>query len=368
MGSSAEIPITPAIISDEEANLFAMQLATATVLPMVLTSALELNLLEIISKNADLPGGQLSSAEITSYLPTKNPDAPVMVDRILRLLASYSILTCSVRKLLDGGGVERLYGLAPVCKYLTKNEDGVSLAALCLLNRDRVTTESWYHLKDAVLEGGIPFERAFGMDPFEYQGTDPRFNNVFNTAMSNHTTIVMTKILETYKGFEGLSSLVDVGGGIGVTLRMILSKHPHIKGILYDLPHVIEEAVSYPGIEHVGGDMFVNVPKADAIFMKWICHDWSDQHCLKLLKNCYEALPDNGKVIVAEFILPVVPDSSLMTKEVVHMDCLMLAHNPGGKERTEKEFEALAKDSGFQGFQVVCRAHGTHIMEFLKKI
>lgn len=144
MGSSAEIPITPAIISDEEANLFAMQLATATVLPMVLTSALELNLLEIISKNADLPGGQLSSAEITSYLPTKNPDAPVMVDRILRLLASYSILTCSVRKLLDGGGVERLYGLAPVCKYLTKNEDGVSLAALCLLNRDRVTTESWY--------------------------------------------------------------------------------------------------------------------------------------------------------------------------------------------------------------------------------
>lgn len=101
---------------------------------------------------------------------------------------------------------------------------------------------------------------------------------------------------------------------------------------------------------------------------QWICHDWSDQHCLKFLKNCYEALPDNGKVIVAESILPVVPDSSLMTKEVVHMDCLMLAHNPGGKERTEKEFEALAKASGFQGFQVVCRAYGTHIMEFLKKI
>ncbi|KAG2263053.1 hypothetical protein Bca52824_070132 [Brassica carinata] len=91
-------------------------------------------------------------------------------------------------------------------------------------------------------------------------------------------------------------------------------------------------------------------------------------HILKLLKNCYEALPDNGKVIVAESILPVVPDSSLLTKEVVHMDCLMLAHNPGGKERTEKEFEALAKNSGFQGFQVVCRAYGTHIMEFLKNI
>ncbi|EFH45809.1 hypothetical protein ARALYDRAFT_913762 [Arabidopsis lyrata subsp. lyrata] len=47
--------------------------------------------------------------------------------------------------------------------------------------------------------------------------------------------------------------------------------------------------------------------------------------------------------MVAESIFPVVPDSSLLTKEVVHMDCLMLAHNPKGKERTEKEFEALAK-------------------------
>ncbi|CAA7050204.1 unnamed protein product [Microthlaspi erraticum] len=344
MGSLAETQITPAKISDEEANLFAMQLAGATVLPMVLTSALELDLLEIISKNVDYAGGQLSASEIASHLQTKNPGAPVMVDRILRLLAAYSILTCSVQR------------------------DGVSLAALCHLNRDRVFMESWYHLKDAVLEGGIPFNMAFGMDAFEYQGSDPRFNKVFNNGMSNHTTIVMTKILETYKGFEGLTSLVDVGGGIGVTLRMIVSKHPHIKGILYDLSHVIQEAVSYPGIEHVGGDMFVNVPKADAIFMKWICHDWSDQHCLKFLKNCYEALPDNGKMIVAESILPVVPDSSLLTKEVVHMDCLMLAHNPGGKERTEKEFEALAKGSGFQGFQVVCRAYGTHIMEFLKKI
>lgn len=142
MGSLAETQITPAKISDEEANLFAMQLASATVLPMVLTSALELDLLEIISKNAGLAGCQLSPTEIASHLPTKNTDAPVMVDRILRLLAAYSILTCSVRKLPDDSA-ERLYGLGPVCKYLTKNEDGVSLAALCHLNRDRVFMESW---------------------------------------------------------------------------------------------------------------------------------------------------------------------------------------------------------------------------------
>ena len=101
--------------------------------------------------------------------------------------------------------------------------------------------------------------------------------------------------------------------------------------------------------------------------VQWICHDWSDEHCSNFLK-CYEALPDNGKVIVAESILSDYPDPSLATKLVVHIDCIMLAHNPGGKERTEKEFEALAKGAEFQGFQVKCCAFGSYIMEFLKRV
>ncbi|KAJ6887680.1 caffeic acid 3-O-methyltransferase 1 [Populus alba x Populus x berolinensis] len=364
MGSTGETQMTPTQVSDEEAHLFAMQLASASVLPMILKTAIELDLLEIMAKAG--PGAFLSTSEIASHLPTKNPDAPVMLDRILRLLASYSILTCSLKDLPDGK-VERLYGLAPVCKFLTKNEDGVSVSPLCLMNQDKVLMESWYYLKDAILEGGIPFNKAYGMTAFEYHGTDPRFNKVFNKGMSDHSTITMKKILETYKGFEGLTSLVDVGGGTGAVVNTIVSKYPSIKGINFDLPHVIEDAPSFPGVEHVGGDMFVSVPKADAVFMKWICHDWSDAHCLKFLKNCYDALPENGKVILVECILPVAPDTSLATKGVVHVDVIMLAHNPGGKERTEKEFEGLAKGAGFQGFEVMCCAFNTHVIEFRKK-
>ncbi|PRQ60590.1 Caffeic acid 3-O-methyltransferase [Rosa chinensis] len=365
MGSTGETQMTPTQVSDEEANLFAMQLASASVLPMVLKAAIELDLLEIMAKAG--PGAFLSPNDLASQLPTKNPEAPVMLDRMLRLLASYSILTYSLRTLPDGK-VERLYGLGPVCKFLTKNEDGVSIAALCLMNQDKVLVESWYHLKDAVLDGGIPFNKAYGMTAFDYHGTDPRFNKVFNKGMADHSTITMKKILETYKGFEGLTSIVDVGGGTGAVVNMIVSKYPSIKGINFDLPHVIEDAPQYPGVQHVGGDMFVSVPKGDAIFMKWICHDWSDEHCLKFLKNCYAALPDNGKVILGECILPVAPDTSLATKGVVHIDVIMLAHNPGGKERTEQEFEALAKGSGFQGIRVACNAFNTYVIEFLKKI
>ncbi|GMH18319.1 hypothetical protein Nepgr_020160 [Nepenthes gracilis] len=220
-------------------------------------------------------------------------------------------------------------------------------------------------MKDAVLEGGIPFNRAYGMNSFDYHGKDLRFNKIFNDSLANHSTITMKKMLDTYEGFQGLNSLVDVGGGTGASLNMIISKYPTIKGINFDLPHVIQNSPSYPGIEHIGGDMFVSVPKADAIFIKWVCHDWSDDHCVEFLKNCYASIPDHGKVIVCEYNLPIVPGTG-HAWTVFQVDMIMLANNYG-KERTEEEFETLAKRAGFQGFRVACFAYDTAVMEFLKK-
>ncbi|KAJ0087394.1 hypothetical protein Patl1_08348 [Pistacia atlantica] len=94
-----------------------------------------------------------------------------------------------------------------------------------------------------------------------------------------------------------------------------LEQYPHIKSINFDLSHVKADAPSYPGVVYVGGDMFLSVPKGgDAISMKWILHDWSDEHCLKILKNCWEALPNSGKVIIVDFILLETPDNSLSSK------------------------------------------------------
>lgn len=131
-----------AVVDDEELEtcMFAMQLASASVLPMVLKSAIELDLLESIAKAG--PGAYVSPAELASKLPSSHSDTPVMLDRILRLLASYSVLNCKLQE-LPQGGVERLYALAPVCKYLTKNSDGVSIAPLLLMNQDKVLMESW---------------------------------------------------------------------------------------------------------------------------------------------------------------------------------------------------------------------------------
>ncbi|OAY23579.2 caffeic acid 3-O-methyltransferase [Manihot esculenta] len=363
---SASATIVSECCDEEETWNLAVSLANAVVLPMVLKSALELNIIDIIST----PGnsrGSLSASEIAQRIPAaRNQDAPILLDRMLRVLASYDIVKCS-SSTKENGQVERWYGAGPICKFLTKNQDGSGSAGpLLLMLHDEVLMKSWFHLNDAILEGGFPFSRAHGMTAFEYLGTDQRFNTLFNQAMSSYTTLVVKKILDVYRGFDGLNVLVDVGGGTGVTLSIIASKYPHIKGINYDLPHVLANSTSYSGVEHVKGDMFRSVPKGDAIFLKWILHDWSDEHCLKLLKNCWEALPSNGKVIVVECILPMAPENIVSSHFVHKQDLLMLTQSPGGKERTPKEFEALALKSGFSSCEAICCAYNSWVLEFHK--
>ncbi|KAK1607286.1 hypothetical protein QYE76_030959 [Lolium multiflorum] len=340
-----------------------MKLAAGSILPMTLKNAIELGMLETL-----VAAGRkaLSPSEVVARLPstTANPAAPAMVDRMLRLLASYNVVSCEVEEGKDGV-LSRRYGPAPVCKWLTPNKDGVSMAAMVLMN-DKVIMESWYHLKDAVLGGGLPFQKAHGMTTFEYQGTYPRFNHVFNESMKNHSTIITNKLLEFYTDFDGIGSLVDVGGGVGATIGTITSKYPRIMGINFDLPHVISEAPSFPRVQHIGGDMFKKVPSGDTILMKWILHDWTDEQCTTLLKNCYNALPAHGKVVIVECILPTNSEATPEAQLSFEYDMIMLTQTPGGKERYQREFEELSKSAGFTSVKTTYIYANAWAIEFIK--
>jgi caffeic acid 3-O-methyltransferase len=207
-------------------------------------AAIELDVFQIIANAGN--GVQLASTQIVARIPTTNPDAAISLDRILKVLASHSVLSCSVT-MDENGKAEGLYGLTPLCKYLVKNRDGISLAPWVLMNQDKVFMESWHYLKDAVLEGSQPFTKAHGMNVFEYQAMDRRFNRVLNRTMSEHSTALMCKILDMYQGFKDVQKLVDVGGGVGSTLNLIVSRYPHITGINFDMSHVVAEAPHYPG-------------------------------------------------------------------------------------------------------------------------
>jgi flavonol 3-O-methyltransferase/caffeic acid 3-O-methyltransferase len=290
--------------------------------------AIELGLLETL---VGAGGKALTPKEVAAKLPSKaNPAAASMVDRLLRLLASYNVVSCVVEEGEDGS-LSRRYSAAPVCKWLTPNKDGVSMAPFHLLANDKLFMHAWSYMTDAVLEGGSPF------------------NRVFNEAMKQHSVILTEKLLELYTGFDGVRTLVDVGGGLGSTIHAITSRYPTIHGINFDLPHVISEAPAYPGVhvQHVGGDMFEEVPSGDAILMKWILNCWGDHHCARLLKNCYDALPLHGKLISVECILPVNPDATNSAQGLIGVDVCLLAYSPDGKERYEREFVELAKGAGF---------------------
>ncbi|KAK7294576.1 hypothetical protein RJT34_17465 [Clitoria ternatea] len=351
---------------DQDAFLYAMNIIPSVVLSMAVKTAVDLGVFDIIAKGGE--GAKFSPEEIAKQVGAKNPQAPTMLDRLLRLLASYSMLSCSLAEQdqQEQSSPKRLYGLGYASKYFVTDADGVSLGASLELTLDKVFLGSWAELKGAILEGGVPFDRVYGMHAFEYPAVDPRFNDVFNKSMFSISTVVTKKILELYQGFENINRLVDVGGGLGINLKLITSKYPHIQAVNFDLPHVIHQAQTYPGVEHVGGDMFESVPSGDAIFMKWILHDWSDEHCLKLLKNCHKAIPEDGKVIVVESILPVLPESSIVAKNGFQGDLLMMAQNPGGKERTHDEFLHLALQSGFAGIRLLCPIANFWVMEFHK--
>ena len=123
----------------EEQFAYAMQLVTSIALPMVLLNATKLKVLDTIAKAG--PNARLSAHEIASHLSISNQKAPEMLDRMLRLLASYSILTCSQWN--HESKPVREYGLAPVAKHFLPNEDGVSLVPMLELHQDKLTVDPW---------------------------------------------------------------------------------------------------------------------------------------------------------------------------------------------------------------------------------
>lgn len=332
------------VVDDDQACMYALELLGGSFISMTLKAAIELGLVDQLLA-AD--GHSVTAEELASRLRLPAADA---VDRMLRFLASYRVVRCTMEVGSDGKA-RRSYAAAPVCKWLAGSSGEGSMAPLGLLNLDKVFMESWYCLKDAVSKGGTAFDKAYGMPMFQYLGQDANepSNTLFNKAMASHSVIITNKLLEFFRGFDDVDVLVDVGGGIGATLRMITARHPHLRGVNYDLPHVIAQAPPVEGVEHVGGSMFDHIPSGSAILLKWILHLWGDEDCVKILKNCYKALPAKGKVIVVEYVLPASPEATLAAQGAFRLDVVMLNRLVGGKERTQQEFTDLAVDAGFSG-------------------
>jgi O-methyltransferase domain len=163
--------------------------------------------------------------------------------------------------------------------------------------------------------------------------------------------LINRAIVDAYD-FSGFTTLIDVAGGYGSTLCAILEAHGSLKGILFDLPHLAGKAEAFVASKGlldrcsvVSGTFLTGVPKdADAYFMKHIVHDWDDERCLQLLRNCYDAMPAHAKLLVCEKILTEGNEAGHTRK----LDLVMLLNTPGGRERTEPEYRTLLEKAGFR--------------------
>ncbi len=138
----------------------------------------------------------------------------------------------------------------------------------------------------------------------------------------------------------------DIGGGSGHLLRAILADAaPNAKGILFELPHVIEEASGMASERLVlqAGDFFRDpLPPCDAYLLMEIIHDWGDEESAAILRAIRSAAPDGARLLLIETIVPDDPGPHWSKMLDIHMLTLL-----GGRQRTTQEYEELLADAGF---------------------
>jgi C-methyltransferase len=195
---------------------------------------------------------------------------------------------------------------------------------------------------------GLPFYEHL----MRYAEAGDPFNRYMAKTSEQHTEA----LLRAYD-FGGSGTLVDVGGGLGGTLAAILTAHPTLRGVVYDLPSVAKEAAKALAAAGLadrcvasGGDMQRTVPVGgDAYLLKWVLMDRSDDGAVEVLRRCAEAMEDKGKVLVVEMAMP--PDNRPSFARV--MDLQMLLLFGGGRIRSEAELCALFGAAGLAVTRVI---------------
>lgn len=278
------------------------------------------------------------------------------VYRLLRALASVGLFAETGRG---------RFRLTPLGKLL-RTDSPQALGGYARFTGHESTWRPWGELRHSVRTGEPAFDHVFGMPVFEYFAKMPESAAVFDAAMTSVSTLESKAVVAAYD-FAGINTLVDVAGGHGLMLTTILKANRRMRGILFDLPHVIAGAPALlrsGGVadrcQIVSGDFFASVPAgADAYVMKHIIHDWDDERAAQILLSCHRAMRPGGKVLIVDAVIP--PGNRAHFGKLLDLEMLVLT--PRGRERTHPEFRELLKRSGFRLRRVVSTATHLSVIE-----
>ena len=224
---------------------------------------------------------------------------------------------------------------------------------------------AWQEMRHAVMTGETAFERVFRMSAWEHRKRRPELDECLNRTMADDQMRTGGSVPAAYD-FSSCRLIVDVGGGQGALLAEILAQCPQPTGIVFDQPHVIAGApavLAAAGVQArcrvVGGSFFESVPSGgDTYILQHVLHNWDDERCEAILRNCRAAMNAGGALLVVENI---VPDAADPTEHLAMLDLHMMVML-GGRERTRGEYESLLRLAGFDLARSVSTRAGTEIL------
>lgn len=284
-----------------------------------------------------------------------DPDA---LYRLLRACAGFGLLS---------EGESRTFALRPLGDLLRSNATG-SLRDFAIAV---VGPGHWLplgHLYQAIQSGKPQSQQALGMELWEYYAQHEEESTHFARTMGYLSATAAGDVVAHYDVSQ-VTNIVDVGGSHGMLLTTLLQAALTAKGVLFDLPHVIEQARAVVGslglndrVEFRGGDFFQEVPSGgDLYLLKQILHDWDDAHCLVLLQNIQRAARPQSKLLVVEMVVPDQPEPSL----VPLTDLAMLALF-GGRERSGQDFASLLGRAGYRVERIIPTAGLFSVVEAVR--
>ena len=276
--------------------------------------------------------------------------------RLMRATASVGVLV---------EGPDGRFSQTPMSATL-RSTAPVSVRGWAIMQSQEWHALGWEQLEYCVRTGKQALEKIYGKRAFDFFAEKPEAAAIFNRAMTDLSRLDSPAVVQAYP-FDGLGSIVDVGGGHGLLLATILQSSPELKGTLYEVATVIEGARSGPlqpvmdRCTLVAGDMFTSIPPgADAYIMKHIIHDWSDDSCLKILKGCRMGVNRGGKLLVVDHVIQ--PGNGFDSGKFLDLEMLIF---PGGKERSEPQFRELFAAAGWRLNRIVPTPAGASIVEGL---
>jgi len=314
-----------------------MQLTTGMVFTAALQPIARLKIADMLSEGP-LPVSRLAAETAT------NEDA---LYRVLRLLASVGVFAE-----LPG----KIFAITPMSQLMRSDAPG-TIRDLIVWISNPFHFEVHAELGHSLKTGDPAVEKVYGQTGFEAIFSRPEVASDFNLAMTCFSRRIAPALLEAYD-FSDIGTLMDVAGGHGAVLCEVLARYPKMKGILFDIPSVIEEANGHicalkmdERCQTMKGDCFDEIPSgADAYYMQHILHDWKDDRCLKILANCRRALEgrENGRLLIVDSVVPETSDPH--PSKWLDIEMLLM---PGGRERTRPEWEALFAKAGFEIARIV---------------